>query len=157
MSTSQTQRDTSRIDGRAVAAAALAVLLLIALASALVRLLSVRAGTPTSATRSTAVQQQVPRLSRTDSTEELRHYQAAQAAWLNGYGWQDRAHAYAHIPIKRAMQLLLQDPQLAVPRTGGAPLPSVGKPAPVDVPRTPDQPAPLPAPPLQSRPRPQPR
>jgi hypothetical protein len=149
MSPSQTQRDSSRIDGRAIAAAALAVLLLIALASALVRLLSVRAGTATSATRSTAVQQQVPRLSRTDSTDELRHYQAAQAAWLNGYGWQDQAHAYAHIPIGRAMQLLLQDPGLAAPRATAPPLPSVGKPAPVDVPRTPDQPTPLPAPPLQ--------
>jgi hypothetical protein len=144
---SQTQRDSSRIDGRAVAAAALGVLLLMAMAAALVRLLSVRAGTTTSAALSTAVQ--APPLSRTDSTRELMQYRAREAAWLDGYGWQDPAHAYAHIPIQRAMQLLVQQPRLGEPTTPAPAMPSIGKPAPVDVPRSPDAPVSLPPPPLQ--------
>ncbi|HEX4025759.1 MAG TPA: hypothetical protein VHX52_13810 [Steroidobacteraceae bacterium] len=104
-----TQRDTSGIDGRAIAAAALGVLLLIAMAAALVRLLSASNGTTTSAALSTGVQ--VPRLSRTDSTRELMQYQVTEAAWLDGYGWLDHSHTYAHIPIERAMQLLVQQPQ----------------------------------------------
>jgi hypothetical protein len=155
----QTQREGSGIDGRAIAVGGLAVLLLLAMASALVRLLSVMNGTTTSATRGSALQ--APQLASPDARRELQQYQATESAWLNGYGWQGTSHAVAHIPIERAMQLLLQHPELARPTAPAAaatpatsaassarPAPSaVGPPFPIDVPRSPDRPQPLAVPP----------
>jgi len=101
---SQSQRQASGIDGRAIAAATLGVLLVVVMASALVRLLSALNHTPMLPTRRAA---QPPALSDPDPVGLLRAYQAAQAARLDGWGWEDPAHTYAHIPIQRAMQLLL--------------------------------------------------
>lgn len=142
---SQQQREGSRIDGRGVAVAAIGVLLLITMGTALVRLLALRAHTPTHATLSTALQ--APALSSPDAARLLVEYEAQQSSRLNAYGWGDARHTYAHIPIARAMQLLVQHPELGVPATPQA-LPSVGKPAPIDVPRTPDRPSPLAPPPM---------
>lgn len=152
MTLSQEQRDTSRIDGRGIAVAAIAVLLLITMGTALVRLLALRARTSTQATLSSA--HQAPPLSSPDAARLLIEYETQQAARLNSYGWEDSGHSYAHIPIARAMQLLVQHPELATPATPQA-LPSVGKPAPIDVPRTPDRPSPL-APPPTATPLPGP-
>lgn len=118
---SETQRQGSGIDGRAIAVAALAVLLTVVMVTALVRLLSALNHTSIQPTRRTV---QPPALSDPDAAGLLHSYQAAQAARLTGYGWEDAGHTYAHIPIDSAMQLLLQHPELqspAAPRAGAAP------------------------------------
>ena len=106
---SQSQREGSGIDGRAIAVAALAVLLVIVMVTALARLLSALNQTSIQPTRRAA---QPPTLSDPDPVGLLHRYQAAQAARLNGYGWEDPAHTYAHIPIERAIQLLPRHPEL---------------------------------------------
>lgn len=112
---SQTQREGSGIDGRAIAVAALALLLVIVMVTALVRLLSALNQTSVEPTRRAV---QPPTLSDPDPAGLLLRYQASQAARLNGYAWEDASHRYAHIPIERAMQLLTQPPE---PRHGDAP------------------------------------
>ncbi len=42
------------------------------------------------------------------SGEMLRQLRATEDAALNTYGWVDRKNGKVHIPIERAMQLLLQ-------------------------------------------------
>ncbi len=42
------------------------------------------------------------------SGEMLRQLRATEDAALNTYGWVDRANGKVHIPIERAMDLLLQ-------------------------------------------------
>jgi hypothetical protein len=138
---SETQREPSLLDGRGITVAALAVLLLITMATALVRLLATRQHNGTVAVTSSALQ--APALSSTVETLQLAHYQASQSAWLHGYGWTDGTHGYAHIPIERAMQLLVAHPELAQPASPPPAEPSNGAPRPVDVPRAPDRPAPL--------------
>ena len=113
----ETQREGSGIDGRAIAVAALAVLLAIVMVTALVKLLSALDQTSIQPTRRAL---QAPALSDPDPVDLLHSYQAAQAAKLNGYGWEDPAHSYAHIPIERAMQLLSQHPQLPTPTAPSA-------------------------------------
>ena len=118
---SETQRQGSGIDGRAIAVAALSVLLIIVIVTALVRLLSALNHTGIQPTRRAV---QPPVLSDPDAAGLLHSYQAAQATRLNGYGWEDAGHTYAHVPIDSAMQLLLQHPELQsppAPRTGAAP------------------------------------
>src|SRR6185437_3272812 len=114
----ETQREGSGIDGRAIAVAALAVLLAIVMVTALVKLLSALNQTSIQPTRRAL---QAPALSDPDPVDLLHSYQAAQAAKLNGYGWEDPAHSYAHIPIERAMQLLSQHP--APPQPARSPPP----------------------------------
>lgn len=53
--------------------------------------------------RRLTVQPPAPQL-QTDPEEDLRQFRARQEAWLNGYGWVDRAHDIAHIPIDEAMK-----------------------------------------------------
>ncbi|HWG77303.1 MAG TPA: hypothetical protein VN660_10995 [Steroidobacteraceae bacterium] len=113
----ETQREGSGIDGRAIAVAALAVLLAIVMVTALVKLLSALNQTSIQPTRRAL---QAPALSDPDPVDLLHSYQAAQAAKLNGYGWEDPAHSYAHIPIERAMQLLSQHPELQAPMAPSA-------------------------------------
>lgn len=48
-----------------------------------------------------------PRL-QTAPIEDLRQLHAAEDALLNSYGWLDRQAGTAHIPIARAMELLVQ-------------------------------------------------
>jgi hypothetical protein len=109
---SQSQREGSGIDGRAIAVAALGVLLIVVMVTALVRLLSALNQTSIVPARRAV---QPPALSDSDPVDRLHSYQTAEAARLDGYGWQDTAHRYAHIPIARAMQLLAQHPQLQRP------------------------------------------
>lgn len=119
---SQDQRQGSGLDGRAIAVAALGVLLVLVMASALVRLLAALNHTSILPTQRAL---QPPALSDPDPVDALHRYQATQAAELNGYGWSDPSHTFAHIPIERAMQLLQQHPELATPpraaSTAGAP------------------------------------
>lgn len=114
---SETQREGSGIDGRAIAVGALALLLSIVMVTALVKLLSALNQTSIQPTHRAL---QPPTLSDPDPVDLLHSYQAAQAAQLNGYGWEDSAHSYAHIPIERAMQLLTQHPELQVPAAPNA-------------------------------------
>ena len=144
MSTTPVRHDTSGLDGQAIAVAALSVLLLVVMASALVRLLATLHGTSTVAV--THSQIEVPPLAATDARAQLHHYQRAQAARLNSYGWEDGSHRFAHIPIERSMQLLVQQPQLARPSTPPPARPASAPPRPLDVPRSPDRAAPLAAP-----------
>ncbi len=46
-----------------------------------------------------------PRL-QSDDAGELREYQAAQRATLEGYGWADRERGLVRIPIERAMAMV---------------------------------------------------
>lgn len=48
-----------------------------------------------------------PRLQITP-VEDLQAIQAAEAAILNGYGWVDRTNGVVHIPIRRALDLLIE-------------------------------------------------
>lgn len=44
-----------------------------------------------------------------DPVKELADYRTAKMQELNGYGWLDDAHETAHVPIERAMQMLVED------------------------------------------------
>ena len=131
----------SDLHTQAIVVAALAVLLLIVLATALVRLVATLAGTPTAAL--TRRIQETPALSRPDARSQLLEYQRQQAARLDSYGWDDDGHRFAHIPLERAMQLLVQQPQLMRSTTPAPAIPAGAKPAPVQVPRAPERFAPL--------------
>jgi hypothetical protein len=48
-----------------------------------------------------------PRL-QTQPREDLKNMRAEEERRLNGYGWVDASRGEAHIPITRAMELLLQ-------------------------------------------------
>lgn len=48
-----------------------------------------------------------PRLEITPR-EDLQRFDSAEARLANSYGWTDRDHGVARIPIKRAMDLLAQ-------------------------------------------------
>ena len=137
---SQTHQ-SSDLNAQAIAVTALAVLLLIVLASALVRLLATRAGISTVALTHNLIE--APPLAATDARRQLQDYQRAQAARLSSYGWEDRSHQFAHIPIERAMQLLAQQPQLEQPGAAPPAQPAGGKPRSLDVPRRPDRASPL--------------
>jgi hypothetical protein len=54
-----------------------------------------------------------PRL-QTDPREDLARQRAREQAQLDGYGWIDRSAGTVHIPVERAMELLVQ-------RRGGTP------------------------------------
>jgi hypothetical protein len=43
-------------------------------------------------------------LLQTDPQDDLRRFRAEEEARLNGYGWVDRAHDIAHVPIGEAMK-----------------------------------------------------
>jgi hypothetical protein len=129
------------LHSQAITVVALAVLLLIVMAAALVRLLATLHGTPTAAATRNVIE--LPPLSATDARTQLQEYERAQAARLNSYGWDDSKHEFAHVPIERAMQLLLQQPQLEQPSKPPPARPASAKPRSLDVPRSPDRPAPL--------------
>jgi hypothetical protein len=40
--------------------------------------------------------------------QELRSSQRGQTDFVNSYGWSDRSQGVAHIPVKRAMDLIVQ-------------------------------------------------
>jgi hypothetical protein len=40
--------------------------------------------------------------------QELRSNQRGQTDFVNSYGWSDRSQGVAHIPVKRAMDLVVQ-------------------------------------------------
>jgi hypothetical protein len=48
-----------------------------------------------------------PRL-QVQPAADLERLRAREQAWLNSYGWVDRSNDIAHIPIDRAMQLILE-------------------------------------------------
>jgi hypothetical protein len=60
--------------------------------------------------------------------QDLRTFRAAEAQELAGYGWVDRTGGVAHIPIERAMELLLAQGDALAPVPAIAPVP---EPAPV--------------------------
>jgi hypothetical protein len=140
MSVSQEQREAGGIDARRVVVGALAALLLIAMSVALVRLLATSNHNPTVGTNR---YERAPVLSTPDEVDELHRYQVTQAHWLDSYGWKDKAHRFAHIPITRAMQLLIRQPALAQPSGKPPAHPSRGKPGPLDEPRSPRAAPPL--------------
>ncbi len=55
-----------------------------------------------------------PRL-QTDPTHDLQVLRAAEDLHLNHYGWIDRPHGVAQIPVERAMELYVKSPQVAAP------------------------------------------
>ena len=135
------RQEPSALNARAIAVTALALLLLIVMASALVRLLATLHGISTVAVAHYMIE--TPPLASTDAREQLQDYQRAQSARLASYGWEDGSHQFAHIPIERAMQLLSERPQLEQPSTAPPARPASAKPRSLDVPRSPDRPAPL--------------
>jgi hypothetical protein len=57
-----------------------------------------------------------------DPAATLAQFRAQKAALLEGYGWVDRAHGVAHIPIDVAMRILAaQSAAASAARTGGRP------------------------------------
>jgi hypothetical protein len=58
-----------------------------------------------------------PRL-QTNAPQDLRAYQQAEEELLSSYGWVDQQSGRVHIPIQRAMQLLVER---GLPKAGGAP------------------------------------
>jgi hypothetical protein len=54
---------------------------------------------------------------------DLRSYRAGKAGELDGYGWVDQANGVVRIPIERAMELIVEQPQSAP-----APAPAARKP-----------------------------
>lgn len=46
--------------------------------------------------------------SRADTGEAYRELRAQEDAWLSSYGWIDEAAGTVHIPIERAMELMLE-------------------------------------------------
>jgi hypothetical protein len=65
-----------------------------------------------------------PRL-QTDPTRDLQAVHAAEDAHLNHYGWIDRNQGIAQIPVERAMELYVKNPQSALsPATTNAALPN---------------------------------
>jgi hypothetical protein len=91
-------------DVRAIGIAAFALVAIVSIASAV---LYFSVPGPRSAQRNaeSALHRAVspPRL-QADPAAELLRYRREQAALLQGYGWVDREHAIARMPIERAMQ-----------------------------------------------------
>lgn len=57
-----------------------------------------------------------------DPAATLAQFRAQKAALLEGYGWVDRAHGIAHVPIDVAMRILAtQAAAAAAAGTGGRP------------------------------------
>ena len=61
-----------------------------------------------------------PRL-QTDPAADLATYMTKQRELLDSYGWVDRAHGIARIPIEEAMRRLAQQGIPEFPRTAQAP------------------------------------
>jgi hypothetical protein len=40
--------------------------------------------------------------------DDLRRFERSEALFANSYGWTDRAHGFARIPVKRAMEVVAQ-------------------------------------------------
>ncbi|MGH7105994.1 MAG: hypothetical protein ACREFT_05765 [Acetobacteraceae bacterium] len=71
--------------------------------------------------RHLAITPPAPRL-QTDPEADLRAYLSKEQHLLDSYGWVDRAHGIAHVPIEIAMQRLVRTgipgfPQAAAPGT----------------------------------------
>jgi len=64
----------------------------------------------------------------------LEVWKKDRALWLNGYGWVDRTHGIAHMPIERAMEAVIAGATPPPPASSGtapespSPSPSGGKP-----------------------------
>jgi hypothetical protein len=54
------------------------------------------------------VQPPAPRL-QAYPAQELEAYRKAQSRWTLEYGWIDRAEGLVHVPIERAMELVLEE------------------------------------------------
>lgn len=54
-----------------------------------------------------ALSSNAPRLEITPR-EDLQHFNHSEAELMRGYGWTDRSHGIARIPVTRAMELLAQ-------------------------------------------------
>jgi hypothetical protein len=84
-----------------VVAAVIVMLLLVALISGgLARLESPSARAPSDTAR-----RGTPRLS-SNPGDDIDAFERAKRVQLNSYGWVDRPHGIAHVPIDRAMQRL---------------------------------------------------
>jgi hypothetical protein len=84
-----------------IAAAIVAMLLLVALATYLI----LQSGGPT---RNSPQSLQTARDTRLDSDpgDDLAAFERAKQSRLHGYGWVDSQHQFAHVPIELAMQKL---------------------------------------------------
>ncbi len=99
------QTDYERAD---LSLAAIAIAAAVLLAVLGLTPLIIRAAYPTTAAdvdRRLIVVPPEPRL-ETDPPQDLSRYLAAQHARLGSYGWIDRAHGIAHVPITEAMDRL---------------------------------------------------
>jgi hypothetical protein len=65
-----------------------------------------------------------PRLEENERTE-LDGFRYGEEEKLNSYGWVDEKAGVAHIPIKRAMQLIAQRGLPTTPQTGAVPFSTV--------------------------------
>jgi hypothetical protein len=54
------------------------------------------------------VQPPAPRL-QAYPAQELEAYRQAQSRWILEYGWIDRGQGLVHVPIERAMELVLEE------------------------------------------------
>jgi len=68
-----------------------------------------------------------PRLERNERTE-LNDFRLEEEQRLDSYGWVDQQAGVIHIPIERAMQLIVQQGLPTTPKTGTIP-PAEGEPA----------------------------
>jgi hypothetical protein len=101
-----------------IALAALALLLLLGVAP-----LVILAGFPSSATdvdRRLAVLPPAPRL-QIDPRADLARYMAREQRLLSSYGWVDRAHGTARIPLREAMRRAVQTGIAGFPKAGTQP------------------------------------
>ena len=103
-------RELADVDARWVLAAWAAVVVgAFALHAALtLMVLGWRSHARHEAARTRAAERQLPPSPRLQVSPEadLAELRAADEAWLDGYGWVDRPHGVAHIPVRRAIELL---------------------------------------------------
>lgn len=98
------KQEPSDLRPRAVLVAAGSVIVLVLLVALLAHLMT-RVSGAAAAAPAHAPLARTPRLS-SNPQDDITSFERAKRSQLQTYGWADRQHAYAHIPIERAMQKL---------------------------------------------------
>ncbi len=104
--TERPRQERSDVDGRAILVGGLAVLVTVLLVALIARLLTGATGPARAGPTDTSHDR--PALLRSDPAAERSSYQHQKRARLESYGWVDREHGIAHIPVERAMQLQVE-------------------------------------------------
>lgn len=104
--TERPRQERSDVDARAILWGGLAVLMMVLLVALAARLLTSANGPARAGPTDTSHDR--PGLLQSDPVAERSAYLQAKQARLGSYGWIDREHGIAHIPIERAMQLQVE-------------------------------------------------